>query len=881
MTPDQWKKAKGLFDEIQKLPQDHRIGFLHENDDGDQAVRDEVESLIANCEEASEFLERPAVWEVAEAIVARTENLRPGQSLNHYKITKLLGAGGMGEVYLAEDTRLHRQVALKTLFEYSSSGQQNHQRFLREVHSASALNHSNICTIYEVNDHDGFPFIAMEYIDGETLENKIKNGLSQSKTLDIALQVADALAEAHAHNIVHRDIKPANIMVTHRGKAKVLDFGLAKKISAESEEETQKIISQAGLIIGTASYMSPEQARGSEVDARTDIFSFGIVLYEMIAGKRPFEGGNMMDVISSILHKEPAQLSGSIADVSLDLERIINKALRKDREERYQTAKDLLIDLRDIKQEREFQNKLDRTPFPNREPPDTQTIAATTGGTPEHTVSSAEYITGEIKKHRSAALVLLAFLVLATLGSGFWYYNNRRLRASQIGSIAVLPFQNATGDSDLDYLSDGLSASLIDRLSELPDLIVIARSSSFKYRGENIDLQEAASRLGVQAVITGRLVRHGDDLSIRVEMVDVTNDRQIWSEQYDRRATDSLALQQEISQTVSKKLRSKLTGSEEKELAKQDTVNPQAYELLLRGRFVRLKGAGEGRNIPKAIEYFQQAVDVDPNYAVAHFELSFSYNLIGEYEKSNAEAQKALALDENLAEAHIAQAVVRQNAWDWANSENEFRRAIDLNPNLAQAHGLYSGFLSIMGRHAESIIEAKRGKELDPLNPRINLTYAYAYLEARQYDQGIEIIKKTFDLEPNFIPAHGALGMAYSGKGMYAEALAEYQEEERLVDDPDSAANPYLGAAYAMAGRRKEALAILEKLESSQPDFGSVAMAVLYTSLGEREKAFAMLEKAYTARNTKLQDLEIEQGLDPLRADPRFKDLLRRIGFPQ
>ena len=881
MTPDQWKKAKGLFDEIQKLPQDHRIGFLHENDDGDQAVRDEVESLIANCEEASEFLERPAVWEVAEAIVARTENLRPGQSLNHYKITKLLGAGGMGEVYLAEDTRLHRQVALKTLFEYSSSGQQNHQRFLREVHSASALNHANICTIYEVNDHDGFPFIAMEYIDGETLENKIKNGLSQSKTLDIALQVADALAEAHAHNIVHRDIKPANIMVTHRGKAKVLDFGLAKKISAESEEETQKIISQAGLIIGTASYMSPEQARGSEVDARTDIFSFGIVLYEMIAGKRPFEGGNMMDVISSILHKEPAQLSGSIADVSLDLERIINKALRKDREERYQTAKDLLIDLRDIKQEREFQNKLDRTPFPNREPPDTQTIAATTGGPPEHTVSSAEYITGEIKKHRSAALVLLAFLVLATLGSGFWYYNNRRLRASQIGSIAVLPFQNATGDSDLDYLADGLSASLIDRLSELPDLIVIARSSSFKYRGENIDLQEAASRLGVEAVITGRLVRHGDDLSIRVEMVDVTNDRQIWSEQYDRRATDSLALQQEISQTVSKKLRSKLTGSEEKELAKQDTVNPQAYELLLRGRFVRLKGAGEGRNIPKAIEYFQQAVDVDPNYAVAHFELSFSYNLIGQYEKSNAEARKALELDENLAEAHIAQAVVRKNAWDWANSENEFRRAIDLNPNLAQAHGLYSGFLSIMGRHAESIIEGKRGKELDPLNPRINLTYAYAYLEARQYDQGIEIIKKTFDLEPNFIPAHGALGMAYSGKGMYAEALAEYQEEERLVDDPDSAANPYLGAAYAMAGRRKEALAILEKLESSQPDFGSVAMAVLYTSLGEREKAFAMLEKAYTARNTKLQDLEIEQGLDPLRTDPRFKDLLRRIGLPQ
>jgi serine/threonine protein kinase/Tfp pilus assembly protein PilF len=881
MTPDRWQKAKGLFEAVLKRSPDDRLRFLDENDDGDEAVRSEVESLLANSEDAAGFLEKPAVGEVAEAIVGNRENFRLGQSISHYKIIKLLGTGGMGEVYLAEDTRLHRQVALKTLSDYSSGNQENLQRFLREVHSASALNHPNICTIYEVNDYGGSPFIAMEYIPGETLDKKIKTRLNPNEVLDIALQVADALAEAHAHSIVHRDIKPANIMVTPRGQAKVLDFGLAKKVSTESEDATQKIISQAGLIIGTASYMSPEQARGAEVDARSDIFSFGIVLYEMIAGKPPFEGENMMDVISSILYKEPTPLHGRVAEFSPDLERIINKALRKDREERYQTAKDLLIDLKDIKQELEFQNKSGRTAWPNREQTESQTIDATTGGNAAHATSSAEYITGEIKKHKSASLAVLAFLVLAIGGSGFWYFYNRLFHTSQVESIAVLPFQNGSGDANLDYLSDGMSESLIDRLSELPNLKVIARSSSFKYRGENVNLQDAANKLGVQAVITGRLVRHGDDLSIRVELVDVRDNRQLWSEQYTRRATDSLTLQQEIGQTVSRKLRSKLSGAQVQELAKQDTVNPQAYELLLKGRFVRLKGAGAGggENLKKAIEYFQQAVEVDPNYALAHFELSFTYNLIGDYDKSDAEARKALELDENLAEAHIAQAVVKQNAWDWANAESEFQRAIDLNPNLAQAHMLYSAYLSIMGRHEESIAEAKRGKELDPLNPRINLNYGSAYLEARQYDQGIEIVKKTFNLDPNFIPAHGALSLGYMGKGMYSEAIAEYQENIRLAGE--STSDPYLGAVYARAGRREEAQAILRQLESTQGDFGSVTMAVLYTSLGEREKAFVMLEKACAARNSELQYLKIEQGFDPLRDDPRFQDLLRRIGLPQ
>ena len=872
MTPDRWQTVKELYTAALKCSPGERQRYLDKNC-GDAAVRGEVESLLAHSENAAEFLEQPAVGEVATAILGAKENrLRLGENISHYKIIRLLGTGGMGEVYLAEDNSLHRQVALKTLSNNSDRNRENLWRFLREVHSASSLNHPNICTIYEVNDEGAVPFVAMEYIAGETLDKKINEGLSPHQFLDIAVQVADALAEAHAHNIVHRDIKPANIMITPRGQAKVLDFGLAKKISTDSENETQKLISQAGLIIGTASYMSPEQARGADVDERSDIFSFGIVLYEMMSGKPPFEGENMVDVISSILTKEPPRLPRSTVEFSPALERIINKSLKKDREERYQTAKDLLVDLKDIKQDLEFQNKLGRTAFPDREQTDTKAIDATTA---ENARSSAEYITGEFKKHRSAFLIVLGLFVLATALSGFWFYNNRFSHASQIESIAVLPFQNGSGDGNLDYLSDGLSESLIDRLSELPNLKVIARSSSFKYRGDNVDLQDAANKLGVQAVITGRLVRHGDDLSIRVEMVDARDDRQLWSEQYSRPSADSLALQQEIARTVSRKLRSKLSGEQEQALVKQETTNPQAYELLLRGRFIRKGKVGD---IEKSIAYLQQAIDIDPNYALAHFELAFNCNLLGDKGRAEAEARKALELDDDLAEAHIAMAVVKQSAWDWANAESEFQRAIELNPSLARAHMLYSGYLSATGRHEESIIEAKRGKELDPLSPRINVNYALAYLEARQFDQGIEIAKKTFELDPDFSFTHGTLAFAYTGKGMYEEALAETQEGVRLAGG--STLDPELGAAYARAGKFEEARAILKQLESAQGDFGSVAMAVLYTSLGEREKAFAMLEKAYVARNPRLQELKIEPGLDPLRNDPRFQDLVRRVGLP-
>ena len=879
MNPSQWNKAKELFDAALQRPPDERLRFVKENSNEDEAVRREVESLLAVSAGAADFLERPAIGEVAEAISGHREKLRAGQGLGHYEIIRLLGIGGMGEVYLAEDSRLHRHVALKVIND-SLGNPQHLQRFLREAQAASALNHPHICTIYEINDQGYTPFIAMEYVDGETLDKKIKSGLGSKQFLDIALQVADALAEAHAHDIVHRDIKPANIIITPRGQAKVLDFGLAKKVSAKSEDETQKMISRAGTIIGTANYMSPEQARGKEVDARCDIFSFGIVLFEMISGELPFDGEEPMDVISSILNREPAPLHRLVPDVSPDLERIINKTLRKDRDERYQTVRDLLIDIRDIKQELEFRTRLERTGSPDRNGTDTGRSGPPTDDS-THTTSSAEYVTSEIKKHKFVSLSVLAFLLLTIGGVGFWHFS----KTSQIQSIAVLPFSSGSGDANLDYLSDGMSESLIDRLSELPDLKVIARSSSFKYRGENIDLREAANKLGVQALITGKLVRTGDNISIRVEMVDARDDRQLWSQQYDRKGTDALAVEREIAETISEKLRLKLTGAREMEIATKNAVNPQAYEMLLRSRFSRLKDD----NLYKAIEYLQQAVTIDPTYALAYAEMSFDYSRLGGSGIVNpidvapaaeAAAERSLKLDENLAEAHLALANIKINAWAWADGERECQRAIELNGNLAHAHILYSGLLSIMGRHEQAIAEGKRGRDLDPLNVEVNLNYGRSLIMARQYDQAIEVIKKTTEIDQTGDTYGTLIAYAYLDKGMYTESISEMLEGIRR-DGDDNSSEIYLGVAYAKSGDREKARSILKSLETSKEYVAPGELAVLYVALGDTESAFASLERAYSAHDLQLQYLKVDPGFDPLRDDPRFQNLLRRVGLPQ
>ncbi|NOT48401.1 MAG: protein kinase, partial [Acidobacteria bacterium] len=764
---------------------------------------------------------------------------------------------------------------------------QHLQRVLREAQAASALNHPHICTIYEVNDDGDTPFIAMEYVAGETLDKKIETGLEPNQTLEIALQIADALTEAHAHNIVHRDIKPANVIVTPRGRVKVLDFGLAKKISAESDDETQKIISQSGTIIGTASYMSPEQAKGQEVDERSDIFSFGVVLYEMTAGRPPFDGESTMDVIGSILHKEPAPLHRLMPEVSPDLERVINKALRKDREERYQTAKDLLVDLKEIKQELEFQNKLERTAPPNREKADTQMIGATTGHA-ERATSSAEYAISEIRKHKFASLVVLVFLLLAIGGSSFWYFNAHPSNTLQIESIAVLPFVNESGNAEVEYLTDGMTESLINSLSNLPNLSVQARSSVFHYKGLNVEPKKVATDLNVQAVLNGRVVQRGDDLTLFLSLVDAQTGKAVWGEQYNRKLADLVALQTDITRDVSQKLRARLSKADEKILTKNYTENAEAFQLYMKGRFYLIRGIMSESD--KSISCFQQAIEADPNYALAYSGLADAYRarVVGGGDspaefmpKAKAAAEKAIEIDDTLAEGHAALGlIIFWYDWDWNAAENQYKRALQLDPNSADSLQYYAVFLSNTGRHAEALAKIKRARELDPLSLRINAVEGMLLLHAGQTDEAIARLQKTLELDPNYRLANSFVARAYIEKGMFAEAATATHKAKELA--PDSwEINSFGAYALAKSGKLTEARAELDAmLKVSKTRYASpYGIALVYNGLGETEKTLDYLEKAFAEKDVRMVFLKVEPKWNNLRSEPRFIALMRRMNF--
>jgi len=820
----------------------------------------------------------------------------------------------MGEVYVAEDTRLHRKVAFKVLPENIAADKERLQRFEQEARAASTLNHPNILTVYEFGFERGVHFLAAELIEGETLREKINSGeLSLSEALNTAEQTAFALSAAHAAGIIHRDLKPENIMLRLDGVVKVLDFGLAKliekkEVSPDTEAETRALVkTNPGVVMGTVAYMSPEQARAKDTDARTDVWSLGVLIYEMVSGKLPFVGETSNDFIASILKSEPTLLSHYVSGIPHDLERIVGKALRKNRDERYQNIKDLQIDLKDLRQELEFEARLERSVAPNKDgaqtnnenrepqtqilqdakPTDATEAAIQTKDAIAHPSSSAGYVVNEIKQRRRGIFAALSILILVAAGLGYWFYANQTVStdAKQINSIAVLPFENGSGDASLDYLSDGLSESVIDRLSQLPQLKVIARSSSFKYRGKDIDVQEVANKLGVGAIVMGRVVWVGDNLTVRVEMIDAKENRQLWSEQYNRKASDVLAVQQEIAQAASEKLRLKLSGAQEQRLAELDTVNPQAYELLLKGRYyANTPGAG---NWKKAFEYYEQAIAVDPDYALAYAELSQRYrlginnSLLDPKEfapKATAAARKALELDGNLAEAHLAKANILRDAWDWAAAEAEYKRAIGLNTNLGVAHRGYSGYLNNVGRHDEAIAEAKRGKELDPLTLGSSVGVALSFYHARRYDDAIEASRRTLEIAKTW--GHTLLGYAYAGKGMYKEAIASYQEAIR-EGNPSPSVQIYLGAASARAGERAKAQVILKQLESSKEYVSPGELAILYGALGHKDGAFQSLEKGFAEHDLQLQYLKSDPAFDPLRSDPRFADLLRRVGLPQ
>jgi len=888
MTPERWEQVGRIYHEALEMRPEERASFLADACGDDSAMRREVESLLAAEDGAGSFLAAGAMKDAAKMLVEDKPLLLVGKELGHYHVLSLLGSGGMGEVYLAEDTRLKRKVALKLQPTELTANQDRLRRFEQEARAASALNHPNILTIHEIGEAEDRRFMAAEFVDGDTLRSRILSGpLKIDEALSIAEQAASALAVAHAAGIIHRDIKPENIMLRRDGIMKILDFGLAKlmdQAEVGAEDATRQLVkTSAGMVMGTVAYMSPEQARGLAVDARTDIWSLGVVLYEMLTGRAPFEGPTTSDLIVSVLEREPPPLGHEALP---QLQRIVAKMLRKDREERYQLIRDVLLDLKSLREEAEFEGKLKRSTAP------TATAAATKIQSGP-TTSSAEYILREIRIHK---LVAIAALLVLTVGIAALYYftrahiSNTPISNETIDSIAVLPFANAAQDPNAEYFSDGITESLINRLSQLSGLRVMSRGSVFRYKGKQQDAQKVGNELNVRVVLTGSVKQLGDQIVINVSLDDAKDNHHIWGERYVRKFADVLAVQSEIAQEVSTSLRLKLTRGDEQQLARRYTNNVEAYQLYLKGRYHALKLTPP--ETQTGITYFQQAIAMDPSYALAYVGLADAYRslpIAGELPsteflpKAKAAAQKAIDIDDTLAEAHAELGfIIFWYDWNWNAAENQFKRALELNPNSVDTHQSYAHLLSSTGRHAEALAEIKHSREIDPLNVRTNALEGQYLTHAGRTDEALAVLKKTFELEPNFWLAHLFASSAYIEKGMFAEAVAEARKAREFNS---ASSHPIAFGAYALAksGKRDEARAALEALLklSSQRYVSPYCVALIYNGLGERDKTLAWLERGYRERDPKMVFLKVEPKWNNLGDDPRFQDLIRRVGLPQ
>ena len=809
----------------------------------------------------------------------------------------------MGEVYRARDEKLNRDVAIKVLATAMSDDVDRLRRFEQEAKAAAGLNHPNIAHIYEIGESSessaskhAVRFIAMELIAGQTLRERLRGGdIPIVESIDIATQVASALSVAHHAGIVHRDIKPENLMMGGDGLVKVLDFGLAKLSDktasdrVDSEAPTRNAINtEPGLVMGTALYMSPEQARGLPVDERTDIFSLGVVIYETITKHLPFAGSNTNEILSSILSdREPQPLARYTSEVPAELQRIVSKALRKERDERYQTIKDMLLDLKSLKQELEFEKKLERSkapiseasPSPQSAQPTTQRVSTVTA---KELGTTRRYSPG--RKEVITAVVAVSLLAIGLIG---WLVRRHSNGASEIDSIAVLPFENVTHDQNMEYLSDGVTESLINSLSQLPKIRVIARSSVFNYKNQAPNLQEVAKTLDVDAVLTGRVLEQGDTIDVRVELTNASNNAQLWGDHYVRKSGDIFAVQDEIARQVVDTLRVRLTGGQQQQVTKRYTENAEAYRLYLQGRYYMNNFVGE--NLNRAIPYFDQAIALDPRYSLAYASRAEAFFNLGDLslsmsdakEKAKRDSEMALSLDDKLAEARTVLANVKfQYDWDFAGAEPEFKQAIALNPNYAEGHHQYAWYLAMIGREAESLAEFRLAQQLDPVNPAITVDLNLPYWFNRNYDECISVSRKAVQTFPNFFLPHMTLGNSLLMKGDHAEAIKELEKARELENTPH--VNGDLAYAYGRANRKDEARKILAALkeQSKSRYVAPYWIAMIDVALGENDEAFKWFEKAYQERSWWLMFTKMDPMLDPVRSDPRSKDLINRIGFP-
>jgi non-specific serine/threonine protein kinase len=766
-----------------------------------------------------------------------------GQKLGRYRIVEKIGAGGMGDVYRAHDEHLDREVAIKMLPPETIADGHSLQRFHNEAMALSRLNHPNICSIYDVDLQAGQPFIVMELLEGQTLNERIAGRpLRLDELLDLAIQIADALETAHAKGIVHRDIKPGNIFVLSRGQAKVLDFGLAKLTlpsTGESGILTAETLTTPGAAVGTTPYLPPEQARGKEVDARADLFSFGLVLYEMTTGRPAFSGSTSAIVFDAILNRDPIPASRLNPNLPVELEQILSKALEKDREMRYQTAADIRADLKRLKRDFDL----------------------------------GRLRVGKASQSRERSV------------------REPRVTPSRIRAIAVLPLANLSRDPEQDYFVDGMTEEIITDLAQIGALRVISRTSAMRYKGSDKPLPEIARELNVDALVEGSVMRAGGRVRITAQLIHAATDQHLWAKSYERDVSDVLALQSEVARAIAEEVQAKLTPQERARLTRARQVTPAAHEAYLKGRYSWARTTEE--SVRKSIEYFLEAIAKDGRYALAYAGLADAYNQLANpileivpqgavIPKVQAAATKALELDDTLAEAHISLGRIKfYYDWDWADAEKSFRRAIELSPNYPYAHHVYALLLSALGRHTEAIHHSTLAQQCDPVAPLVNGVAGLIYCFARQFETAEEQLRKTLQVEPNFMFAHWILGgLCLVPMERYDEAIVHLQKAIALSGN---VAHPrgLLGYAYAKVGRRDDALRTLVELEelSRQRYVAPVSKAFTYSALGN-ERMWQALEEAYEQRSSSLVWARVFPHWDEVRLQPRFQDLLRRMNFP-
>jgi eukaryotic-like serine/threonine-protein kinase len=782
--------------------------------------------------------------------------LAPGARLGPYEIVSPAGAGGMGEVYRARDTRLDRTVALKVLPSDLTNDPAARQRFEREARAVAALSHPHICTLHDIGQQDGTDFLVMEYLDGETLAARLARGkLPLDQALHYGIQIADALAAAHRAGIIHRDLKPGNIMLTKSG-AKLLDFGLAKLAptpanATGSENEPTVLRTDLGMVVGTAAYMAPEQARGLDVDARTDIWSLGVLLYEMAAGHRPFAGRTNVELSSAILRDPPAPLP---AHVPGTLGRVVGKCLAKDPAQRYQHSSEVRAALE--------ATPADAAPEVHGSPPSVRA------------------------RPRLAAWTAVAATVL---GAGLFVLTPRdRQRSGPFGnptSVAILPLINATGDATAEYLSDGISDALINSLSQLPQLRVMARGTVFSYKGKEVDPRKIGQELDVRVVFSGRLTQQDDTTVVHANLANAHDGTQIWGERYTRALADLPELQDGIAGDILQQLHLQLTGEQRQRFTKRQTDNAAAYRLLLEGRYHKNRLTTDG--LKRGIELMNRAIELDPTYALAYAGLADAYaDASGVYlsatdamPRVRAAAEHALRLDATLAEAHALLGFIKGTQdRRWAEAEQDLRRTIALRPSYARAYEAYGHILMIQGRADDAIAAMTRARNLDPLSDLINATQGWFYYLARRYEEALASSRRLIELDPKLVAARYNLGMVYGQIGRHNEAVAAFQEA-RTLDSTNWPISALLCHAYASSGDRRQAEQLLPELtqHAMQGRLDPVWIGLIYAALGDKERSFIWLDKAYETKSDTLLFLKVDPKYDSLRSDPRFSDLMRRL----